>query len=184
MLRTRSGSEIRFNDEAGHETIDIRTAAGQSVRLTSEGGGSTRIADGKNSTVTLTPAGITLQTSSTVEVNASTITLEAAAVNLRSALVTCDGMLKSAGERIYAEELESVLSRAGSFGPYLVQDPNRPKSSQGLVGDPNWGASTRCIWATTSSARPSASATSGSERWWPAASSPRRPTTPTRACGR
>lgn len=95
VLRTRSGSEIRFNDEAGHETIDIRTAAGQSVRLTSEGGGSTRIADGKNSTVTLTSAGITLQTSSTVAVKSSTITLEAAAVNLRSALVTCDGVLKS-----------------------------------------------------------------------------------------
>lgn len=95
VLRTRSGSEIRFNDEAGHETIDIHTAAGQSVRLTSEGGGSTRIADGNNSTVTLTPAGITLQTYATVAVEASTITLQAAAVNLRSAIVTCDGVLKS-----------------------------------------------------------------------------------------
>ena len=95
VLRTRSGSEIRFNDEAGHETIEIRTAAGQSIRLTSEGGGSTRIVDGKNSTVTLTPAGITLETSSSVAVKASTITLEAAAVNLRSAMVTCDGVLKS-----------------------------------------------------------------------------------------
>jgi uncharacterized protein involved in type VI secretion and phage assembly len=95
VLRTRSGSEIRFNDEAGHETIDIRTAAGQSVRLTNEGGGSARIADGNSSTVTLTAAGITVQTSSTVAVKASTITLEAAAVKLKSAMVTCDGVLKS-----------------------------------------------------------------------------------------
>jgi uncharacterized protein involved in type VI secretion and phage assembly len=95
VLRTRSGSEIRFNDEAGHETVEIRTAAGQSVLLTSEDGGSARVADGHHSSVTLTPAGITLQSASSVAIKASAITLEAAAINLDSALVKCVGVLQS-----------------------------------------------------------------------------------------
>lgn len=95
VLRTRTGSEIRFNDEAGHETVEIRTAAGQSVLLSSEDGGKARIADGHHSSVTLTPAGITLQTASNVAIKAGSITLEAAAVNLKSALVKCDGVLQS-----------------------------------------------------------------------------------------
>jgi uncharacterized protein involved in type VI secretion and phage assembly len=95
VLRTRTGSEIRFNDEAGHETVEIRTAAGQSVLLTSEDGGTARIANGQHSSVTLSPAGITLQTASSVAIKASAITLEAAAINLDSALVKCVGVLQS-----------------------------------------------------------------------------------------
>jgi hypothetical protein len=45
--------------------------------------------------VTLTPAGITLQSASSVAIKASSITLEAASVNLNSAMVKCDGVLQS-----------------------------------------------------------------------------------------
>jgi tetratricopeptide (TPR) repeat protein len=45
-----------------------------------------------------------------------------------------------AATRDIRTELETVLSRTPAFGPYLTQDPSRPKSSKALVGNPNWGA--------------------------------------------
>lgn len=94
-IKTRSGSEIRFDDQAGGETVEVRTAAGQSVRLATAGGGSLLVTDGNANAITLAPSGVTVQASATVRITGSVITLEAAAINLKSGLVTCDGTLQS-----------------------------------------------------------------------------------------
>ena len=38
------------------------------------------------------------------------------------------------------EELLSVLAQAGSFQPYMEQDPNGPANYNKLIGDPSWSA--------------------------------------------
>jgi hypothetical protein len=53
VLRTRSGSEIRFDDQAGSEAIEISTGAGPSIRLTVADGGAVRVTDGGGNAVTL-----------------------------------------------------------------------------------------------------------------------------------
>lgn len=95
VLRTRSGSEIRFDDTDGSETIEVRTAAGQSLVLTTAGGGTVRVTDGSANAVTLSPSGITVQASASVRVSSSAITLEASAINLKAGFVKCDGVLQS-----------------------------------------------------------------------------------------
>jgi uncharacterized protein involved in type VI secretion and phage assembly len=93
VLRTRSGSEIHFTDQAGEAAVAIRTSAGQSVLLTAAKGGAVQITDGSNH-VTLAPSGVTVQASASVRVAASAVTIEAGAIHLKSAMVTCDGVIK------------------------------------------------------------------------------------------
>jgi uncharacterized protein involved in type VI secretion and phage assembly len=95
MLRTRGGSEVRFNDQAGDEAVEIRTAAGQSISLTSAGGGRVVIKDGHSNTVTLTPKGITIETPSNLQLTGSTITLDAGIVHVNAGMVKCSGVLQS-----------------------------------------------------------------------------------------
>lgn len=95
MLRTRGGSEVRFNDQAGDEAVEIRTAAGQSISLTNAGGGRVVIKDGNSNTVTLTTKGVTVETPSNLQLTGSTITLDAGMVNVNAGMVKCSGVLQS-----------------------------------------------------------------------------------------
>ena len=94
LLRTRGGSELRFDDTTGAETVSVRTAAGQSIALTTEGGGSVRVSDGHGNIVTLQPSGVTVTSPAAVRVQSSTITLDAAVVNVSSSLLKCDGVIQ------------------------------------------------------------------------------------------
>jgi len=94
VLRTRSGSEIRFDDPAGSEAIEIRTGAGQSIRLTVTSGGAIRVTDGGGNAVTLEPTGIRLEAATSVHVQANAISLQAAVVRIQSPVVNCDGTIQ------------------------------------------------------------------------------------------
>lgn len=93
VLRTRSGSEVRFTDQAGAAAVEIRTSTGQSVLLTADKGGAVQVTDGNNH-VMLAPSGVTVQASASVRVAASVVTVEAGAIHLKSPMVTCDGVIK------------------------------------------------------------------------------------------
>lgn len=57
----------------------------------------------------------------------------------REAFPWLDGVEASTAE--VRRELDAALAETPKFGPYLQENPNRPKSSQaGLAGNPDWGA--------------------------------------------
>lgn len=93
LLRTGGGSEVRFDDAPGDETVRVRTAAGQSIELRTGGGGSVRVTDGHGSTVTLRPSGVTVASSAPVTVQGSSIALEGAMVQVKAAVLKCDGII-------------------------------------------------------------------------------------------
>ncbi|MEZ5290893.1 MAG: phage baseplate assembly protein V [Vicinamibacterales bacterium] len=94
LLRTRGGSEVRFDDVAGDETVRVRTAAGQSIELRTGGGGSVRVTDGHGSALTLRPSGVTVASSAPVTVQGSSIALEASMVQVKAAVLKCDGVIQ------------------------------------------------------------------------------------------
>lgn len=95
MLRTRGGSEVRFDDTSGEETVEIRTASGQSIRVGSGAGGMVEITDGNGNTVTMANAGLSLTSPSKVTLSASAITLDAGLVTVNAGMVACSGVVKS-----------------------------------------------------------------------------------------
>ena len=95
MLRTRGGSEVRFDDTSDQETVEIRTANGQSIRVGGSAGGVVEITDGKGNTVTMGSAGLSLTSPSKVTLSASSITLEAGVVTLDAGMVKCSGVVQS-----------------------------------------------------------------------------------------
>ncbi len=95
MLRTRGGSEVRFDDTSGEETVEICTANGQSIRVGSGAGGVVEITDGNGNTVTMGSAGLSLISSATVTLSGSTITLDAGMVKVNAGMVKCSGVVQS-----------------------------------------------------------------------------------------
>lgn len=95
MLRTRGGSEVRFDDTSEQETVEIRTANGQSIRVGGGAGGVIEITDGNGNTVTMGSAGLSLTSPSKVTLSASTITLDAGTITLNAGMVNCSGVMKS-----------------------------------------------------------------------------------------
>jgi uncharacterized protein involved in type VI secretion and phage assembly len=94
LLRTRGGSEIRFLDEEGEETVEIRTAGGQSIRLANAQGGTVRIQDNHGNSVALGAKGIVLDSPGGIQLTASTIALSAGSVSIDSGMVTSSGVVK------------------------------------------------------------------------------------------
>ena len=94
LLRTRGGSEIRFQDEEGEETVEIRTAGGQSIRLANAQGGTVRIRDGHGNSVALGAKGIALDSPAGIHLTAGTLTLDAGMVTINAGMVTSSGVVK------------------------------------------------------------------------------------------
>jgi len=95
LLRTRGGSEIRFHDEEGEETVEIRTSGGQSLRLANAQGGTVQIRDGNGNSVGLGATGITLESPAGIHLTAGTLTLDAGMVTINAGMVSCSGVVKS-----------------------------------------------------------------------------------------
>lgn len=94
LIRTRGGSEIRFHDQEGEETVEIRTAGGQSIRLANTQGGTVQISDGNGNNVSLGVNGIVLDSPAGIQLSGSTITLDAGMVKINSGMASCTGVVK------------------------------------------------------------------------------------------
>lgn len=110
LLRTRGGSEIRFHDDEGEESVEIRTSGGESIRLENAGGGTVRIRDSHGNRVRLGSGGIILESPADIRLEGSSITLKAGSVAVESGMLSCTGVLK--GQTLIADAVV-----AGSYTP-------------------------------------------------------------------
>jgi uncharacterized protein involved in type VI secretion and phage assembly len=93
VLKTKSGTQIRFDDESGQEEIELRTPGGRTVRLSDDGDGSIQMAANGNK-ITIGQFEIVIQAGGKVSVNGSSLEVNAANVVVNSAMSTFNGTVK------------------------------------------------------------------------------------------
>lgn len=90
--------KITLDQSRGRETLTLQTPAGQTITL-SDAHASIRIADGNGNTITLDPAGITIQAASRVTLSAAELRINATSVRVQagasvfSGVVQCDTLV-------------------------------------------------------------------------------------------
>ena len=90
LMRSRNGVKITLEDQTGQERFIVETPAGQKITL-KDGPGSIEIIDSNGNSIKLETAGITVNASAKVTINASK-------VEISSGIVTVDaGMTKFSG---------------------------------------------------------------------------------------
>jgi len=94
-LKSRAGIEIKINDKAGDEYIQIQTPGGRRIKLTDYSKGSIKIEDNGGNSIELKNAGITISSSATVRIDASKIELNAAMVDVNSGMTKFSGVVQS-----------------------------------------------------------------------------------------
>jgi phage baseplate assembly protein V len=92
-IRSRNGVAITLDDQQGQEQFIVETPGGNSLTL-KDGPGSIEIKDSNGNTVTLDSGGVSVQTSSTVQVQASSITLTASDVTVNAGMATFSGTIQ------------------------------------------------------------------------------------------
>jgi uncharacterized protein involved in type VI secretion and phage assembly len=95
LLKSRAGIEIKINDKAGDEYIQIQTPGGRRIKLTDYSKGSIKIEDNGGNSIELKNAGITISSSATVRIDASKIELNAAMVDVKSGMTKFSGVVQS-----------------------------------------------------------------------------------------
>jgi uncharacterized protein involved in type VI secretion and phage assembly len=93
-IRSRNGVSITLNDQQGQEQFIVETPGGQKITL-QDGAGSIEIQDQNNNTVTLNSSGVSVQTSSTVQVQASSVTITAGEVTVNAGMSTFSGTVQA-----------------------------------------------------------------------------------------
>ena len=93
VLKTRSGTQIRFDDQSGQEHIELRTPGGQTIRLSDDQGGSVRLECNGNS-LTIGVSDIVLHTGVKVILNGSIVEINSATVNVNSGMSIFSGVVK------------------------------------------------------------------------------------------
>lgn len=109
LIRSRSGMTLRLDDKAS--TLMIETAGGQRITL-QDGQGTVRVEDQNGNTITLAAAGITVNASAKVTVNASAIDVNASVVTVNSSMSKFSGTVQC--ETIIAN---SVVGASYTPGP-------------------------------------------------------------------
>lgn len=95
-IRTRSGSELEFDDTSGAVKVTLRTPGGHRLVM-DDGQGSVEIHCSSGSTVTMNRAGgITVEAAGVVEVSASMLTVDAA-MSQFSGVVQCSTLIAQSG---------------------------------------------------------------------------------------
>ena len=90
LLRSRNGVTITLDDQSGQESFIVETPGGQKITL-KDGPGSIEITDSNGNSVKFETAGITVNASGKVTINASTVAIS-------SGMITVDaGMTKFSG---------------------------------------------------------------------------------------
>lgn len=91
----KAGTRIAIIEESGKQpTIEFKTPQGVTGTLTDEGGGKVELKDTAGSSIKIDSSGITLQTSSNVQVQASQVQVSAGQVTVNAAMSTFSGMVK------------------------------------------------------------------------------------------
>jgi uncharacterized protein involved in type VI secretion and phage assembly len=91
----KAGTRIAIVEESGGEPkIEFKTPGGVTGTLTDDGGGKVEFKDTAGSSIKIDSSGITLQTSSKVQVQASQVQVSAGQVTVDAAMSTFSGMVK------------------------------------------------------------------------------------------
>jgi uncharacterized protein involved in type VI secretion and phage assembly len=92
-IKSKNGVVITLDDQQGQETLAMETPGGQKVTL-KDGPGTITIEDSSGNSIKLESAGITVQASAKVKVQAATVEVSAGMVKVDAALSKFSGMIK------------------------------------------------------------------------------------------
>lgn len=92
-IKSKNGIVITLDDQQGQETLKLETPGGQSFTL-KDGPGTVTIEDSNGNSVKLEPAGITIQASAKVTVQAAQVNVSAGMVSVDAAMSSFSGMVK------------------------------------------------------------------------------------------
>jgi uncharacterized protein involved in type VI secretion and phage assembly len=92
-IKSKNGIVITLDDQQGQETLAMETPGGQKVTL-KDGPGTITIEDSNGNSIKLESAGITVQASAKVKVQAATVEVSAGMVKVDAALSKFSGMIK------------------------------------------------------------------------------------------
>ena len=98
LLRSRNGVMITLDDEDGRECFTVETPGGQKLTL-KDGPGSVEIVDSNGNSVMLEAAGITVNASAKITLNASAVEISSGVVTVNagmskfSGVVQCDTLI-------------------------------------------------------------------------------------------
>ena len=93
VLRSRNGLQITLRDENGRERLELETPGGQQVTL-KDGPGEIEIHDSNGNRILLSPAGIEVDASASVKVNATYVQISAAIVRVDAGLSRFSGVVQ------------------------------------------------------------------------------------------
>lgn len=93
LLRSRNGVTITLDDQSGQERFIVETPGGQKVTL-KDGPGSIEIMDSNGNSVTLEAAGIVVNASAKVTINASTVEISSGMVTVNSGMSKFSGVVQ------------------------------------------------------------------------------------------
>ena len=94
VIRSRNGVKLTLDDQDGQEKLIVETPGGQKMTL-KDGPGSVEIVDSNGNSVKLESAGITVQASAKVTVNASTVEISAGMVTVNAGMSKFSGVVQA-----------------------------------------------------------------------------------------
>ncbi|ACB35303.1 Rhs element Vgr protein [Leptothrix cholodnii SP-6] len=92
-IKSKNGIVITLDDQSGQETLQLETPGGQKLTL-KDGPGTVTIEDSNGNSIKLEAAGITVQASAKVKVQAAQVEVTAGMVKVDTAMATFTGMVK------------------------------------------------------------------------------------------
>jgi len=93
LLRSRNGVKITLDDQSGQESFIVETPGGQTVTL-KDGPGSIEIMDSNGNSVKLEAAGIMVNASAKVTINASMVEISSGMVTVNSGMSKFSGVVQ------------------------------------------------------------------------------------------
>jgi hypothetical protein len=94
VLCSRNGVKITLDDQDGQEQLKIETPGGQKMTL-KDGPGSVEVVDSNGNSIKLESAGITINASAKVTINASQVAVSAGMVTVDAGMSKFSGVVKA-----------------------------------------------------------------------------------------
>jgi uncharacterized protein involved in type VI secretion and phage assembly len=94
VLHSRNGVKITLDDASGTESLTLETPGGQKLTL-KDGPGSIELVDANGNSLKFDSSGITITTSSQLQVNASTATVTAGSVSVNAGTSIFSGLVRA-----------------------------------------------------------------------------------------